>query len=102
MTNFDPSIYENELNSSGKLWRIVLIYLGLIMQALIGTLCCSESSGNAADHNLDLSLGNSGSKQNSVGFSNDRQNAGMDQQSAPMAFEADWRNRGIRPKVHIY
>ncbi|KAG8642652.1 floral homeotic protein APETALA 2 isoform X2 [Manihot esculenta] len=73
VTNFDPSIYENELNSSG----------------------------NAADHNLDLSLGNSGSKQNSVGFSNDRQNAGMDQQSAPMAFEADWRNRGIRPKLNL-
>ncbi|XP_054810651.1 floral homeotic protein APETALA 2-like isoform X2 [Prosopis cineraria] len=38
VTNFDPSIYENELNS--------------------------ESSGNA-DHNLDLSLGNSRSNHNS-------------------------------------
>ncbi|KAJ9177284.1 hypothetical protein P3X46_012519 [Hevea brasiliensis] len=77
VTNFDPSIYENELNSS-------------------------ESSGSAADHNLDLSLGNSGSKQNNVGFSNDRQNAGIDQQSAQMPFEADWRNRGIRPKLNLY
>ncbi|KAK7252818.1 hypothetical protein RIF29_37037 [Crotalaria pallida] len=36
VTNFDPSIYDNELNT--------------------------ESSGNTADHNLDLSLGNSSSK----------------------------------------
>ncbi|XP_019421979.1 PREDICTED: floral homeotic protein APETALA 2-like [Lupinus angustifolius] len=36
VTNFDPSIYDNELNS--------------------------ESSGTVADHNLDLSLGNSSSK----------------------------------------
>ncbi|XP_039009600.1 floral homeotic protein APETALA 2-like [Hibiscus syriacus] len=34
VTNFDPSIYENEFNNSG------------------------ETSGNAGDHNLDLSLGN--------------------------------------------
>nr|APQ47460.1 AP2/ERF domain-containing transcription factor [Vernicia fordii] len=79
VTNFDPSIYENEVNSS-------------------------ESSGNAAaaDHNLDLSLGNSVPKQNIVGFSNnDRENVGMDQHSASMPLEADWRNRGIRPKVHL-
>ncbi|XP_048233260.1 floral homeotic protein APETALA 2 isoform X2 [Ricinus communis] len=77
VTNFDPSIYENELNSS-------------------------ESSSNAADHNLDLSLGNSGSKQNSAGLNNDRQNAGIDQHSASMPFEADWRNRGIGPKHNMY
>ncbi|KAE9606788.1 hypothetical protein Lal_00025670 [Lupinus albus] len=39
VTNFDPSIYDNELKS--------------------------ESSGNVADHNLDLSLGNSSSKNSS-------------------------------------
>ncbi|GMI68816.1 FLOWER 1, FLORAL MUTANT 2, APETALA 2 [Hibiscus trionum] len=41
VTNFDPSIYESELNNSG------------------------ETSGNAGDHNLDLSLGNSNSNSNS-------------------------------------
>ncbi|KAL3344532.1 hypothetical protein AABB24_023791 [Solanum stoloniferum] len=40
VTNFDPCIYENELNSS-------------------------ESSNKAADHSLDLSLGSSSSKQKS-------------------------------------
>ncbi|XP_059457931.1 floral homeotic protein APETALA 2 isoform X1 [Corylus avellana] len=69
VTNFDPSIYENELNST-------------------------ESSGNAADHNLDLSLGNSIPKQNSLALGNDSCNA------APMPLiEADWQNRGLfRPK----
>ncbi|XP_021659825.2 floral homeotic protein APETALA 2 isoform X2 [Hevea brasiliensis] len=77
VTNFDPSIYENEINSA-------------------------ETSGCAADHNLDLSLGNSGLKQNGVGLSNDRQNAEMDPQSASLPFEADWRNAGIRPKLNLY
>lgn len=56
---------------------------------------CAESSGNAADHNLDLSLGNSIPKQNSLALGNDSCNA------APMPLiEADWQNRGLfRPKV---
>ncbi|KAL8528707.1 hypothetical protein ACS0TY_006237 [Phlomoides rotata] len=54
VTNFDPSIYEDELKSA-------------------------ESSNNAADHNLDLSLGNSASQQ-------------------PMQFEADNWRRGFRPE----
>lgn len=81
VTNFDPSIYENELNSTTT----------------------TESSGNAADHNLDLSLGNSSSKQNSVAMGNDNYNAAMEQRLASMApFEAGdhWGNHGglIRPK----
>lgn len=73
VTNFDPSIYESELNAT-------------------------ESSGNAGDHNLDLSLGNSNSKQSSLTLGNDASNATTGQHSAPMPFEADWRNRGFRPK----
>ncbi|AES94650.1 putative transcription factor AP2-EREBP family [Medicago truncatula] len=71
VTNFDPSIYDNELNS--------------------------ESSGNAADHNLDLSLGNSSSKcsNNNQAFGNHNTNATTDQYMAP---ESNWRNGGIRPK----
>ncbi|KAK7307644.1 hypothetical protein VNO77_40888 [Canavalia gladiata] len=67
VTNFDPSIYENELNS--------------------------ESSGVAADHNLDLSLGNSSSKN-----SNNRPlaNASTDQH---MPSESNWRNGGSKPKL---
>ncbi|KAK4262322.1 hypothetical protein QN277_027896 [Acacia crassicarpa] len=77
VTNFDPSIYENELNS--------------------------ESSGNAADHNLDLSLGNSSSKQgsNSQALGNDAHNNGMDHHQ--MASESSWRNNGglLRPKLTL-
>ncbi|KAI4314985.1 hypothetical protein L6164_027839 [Bauhinia variegata] len=74
VTNFDPSIYENELNS--------------------------ESSGNAADHNLDLSLGNSSSKHNNhhvLGNDNTR-NAVMDQHMLP---ESNWLNGGFRPKMNL-
>ncbi|KAG5241447.1 hypothetical protein OIU76_024632 [Salix suchowensis] len=71
VTNFDPSIYANELNSI-------------------------ESSGNAADHSLDLSLGNPASKQNSVEFGEDRHNVAMD--PATMPSEPNWQNQGLRPK----
>lgn len=73
VTNFDPSIYENELNSSG----------------------------NAADHNLDLSLGGSASKQNNLELGDDSQVVTMDQHSVGMSFEADWRSRGFRPKFNL-
>ncbi|KAL6277632.1 hypothetical protein ACE6H2_021233 [Prunus campanulata] len=81
VTNFDPSIYENELNPF------------------------SESSGvNAAEHNLDLSLGNSNSKKNNQAFgcSDHGQNAAMEvQHSASMQLEADWRNQGFRQKLNL-
>ncbi|XP_048335464.1 floral homeotic protein APETALA 2 isoform X2 [Ziziphus jujuba] len=83
VTNFDPSIYENELNTT------------------------TEPSSNAADHNLDLSLGNSSSKQNNnvsnpIGIINHTQNTAMGQQSGSMPFETDWRNQqGYRPKVNL-
>uniref|UniRef100_A0A2P2KQN6 AP2/ERF domain-containing protein n=1 Tax=Rhizophora mucronata TaxID=61149 RepID=A0A2P2KQN6_RHIMU len=67
VTNFDPSIYENELNSN--------------------------SSGNAADHNLDLSLGNSASKQKNVEIDNDKH-------TASASYGVDWRNWG--PKIDLY
>ncbi|KAM7516502.1 hypothetical protein LguiA_006085 [Lonicera macranthoides] len=70
VTNFDPSIYENELNST-------------------------ESSSNAApDHNLDLSLGGSASKQNVHEFGDDSLNVSMQ-------FDVDWRNQGLRPKLNL-
>ncbi|XP_038882661.1 floral homeotic protein APETALA 2 isoform X2 [Benincasa hispida] len=62
VTNFDPSIYENELNPT------------------------TDSSSNLADHSLDLSLGNSSSKQN------DSPNGSI----AP--HHSDWqRSQGFRP-----
>ncbi|KAK3020019.1 hypothetical protein RJ639_004979 [Escallonia herrerae] len=64
VTNFDPSIYECELNSA-------------------------ESPSNASDHNLDLSLGNSRSKQSS----DDGARNPTDQHS--------WRDLGFRPKVNL-
>ncbi|KAG6663158.1 hypothetical protein I3843_02G003200 [Carya illinoinensis] len=77
VTNFDSSIYENELNST------------------------ESSSVNAANHNLDLSLGNSNCKQSSAASGNDSYsstNAATGQRPASIQFVADWRNRGLRPK----
>lgn len=71
VTNFDPSIYENELN-------------------------LTESSGNVADHNLDLSLGNSNSKKNCPALANDPQNGELGLHSASVSSEAGWR--GFRQK----
>ncbi|OIT38055.1 PREDICTED: floral homeotic protein APETALA 2-like isoform X2 [Nicotiana attenuata] len=70
VTNFDPSIYENELNSA-------------------------ECSDNAADHNLDLSLGGSSSKQGNreTGDSNTRV-----QNPSSMQFDVGWRQQGLRPE----
>ncbi|KAG6604169.1 Floral homeotic protein APETALA 2, partial [Cucurbita argyrosperma subsp. sororia] len=71
VTNFDPSIYESELNPT------------------------TDSTSNLADHSLDLSLGNSSSKQN------DSPNGSLDphhSSSAPLPMEADWqRSQGFRP-----
>ncbi|KAI3451999.1 hypothetical protein Pfo_008664 [Paulownia fortunei] len=68
VTNFDPSIYEEELKGA-------------------------ESSNNAANHNLDLSLGNSTSKPTGREF-------GLrDQHCSSMPFEVDWRRRGLRPEL---
>ncbi|KAK3003543.1 hypothetical protein RJ639_019552 [Escallonia herrerae] len=64
VTNFDPSIYETELNSA-------------------------ESPSNASDHNLDLSLGNSRSKQSS----DDGVHNPTDQHS--------WRDLGFGPKIQF-
>ncbi|KAF8410097.1 hypothetical protein HHK36_002619 [Tetracentron sinense] len=73
VTNFDPSIYESELSPTG----------------------------NGAEHNLDLSLGSSTSKRNSLELADDNRSSATDQQSPPMPFEPDWRNnnRGFRPKL---
>ncbi|XP_074295344.1 uncharacterized protein LOC141623170 [Silene latifolia] len=78
VTNFDPSIYEEELKEAE----------------------CSGSGGGGsggAEHNLDLSLGGSGSKKNSSDF---RDNAPMEQQypNNPMQLEMNWQNQGSRPK----
>ncbi|XP_055806009.1 AP2-like ethylene-responsive transcription factor TOE3 isoform X2 [Solanum dulcamara] len=69
VTNFDPCIYENELNST-------------------------ESTNKAADHSLDLSLGSSSSKQSS----REMEDTNKDQNSSYMQFDVDWRHQGSRPK----
>ncbi|OVA11247.1 AP2/ERF domain [Macleaya cordata] len=72
VTNFDPSVYETELNSSGK-------------------------DGN---HNLDLSLGSSSSSKNNNLESRD--DNGSSANASPLIwFEPDWRNnnQGFRSMV---
>jgi AP2-like factor (euAP2 lineage) len=70
VTNFDPSIYEDELNAT------------------------ESSSKVTPDHNLDLSLGGGGS----ASKKNDGLNLTDHQSSASMQFDVDWRNQSFRPK----
>ncbi|KAM3342713.1 hypothetical protein P3S68_027679 [Capsicum galapagoense] len=69
VTNFDPSIYENELYST-------------------------ESTNKAADHSLDLSLGSSSSKQSR----RETEHMYKDQNSSSMQFNVDWPHQGSRPR----
>nr|KYP44918.1 Floral homeotic protein APETALA 2 [Cajanus cajan] len=72
VTNFDPSIYENELNSGNA----------------------------AADHNLDLSLGNSSSKpSNNQALGNHASNAATATHDQHLPSESNWRNGGSKPKL---
>ncbi|KAH1163821.1 hypothetical protein AAZX31_01G175400 [Glycine max] len=69
VTNFDPSIYDE------------------------------SSGGVAADHNLDLSLGNLISKHsNSQSSRNHFPNSATDQHMPP---ESNWQSGGSKPKVHL-
>ncbi|XP_009626646.1 AP2-like ethylene-responsive transcription factor TOE3 isoform X7 [Nicotiana tomentosiformis] len=70
VTNFDLSIYENELNSAE----------------------CTNYK--AADHSLDLSLGGASSKQSSREMEDNNNR----DKSSSMQFEVDWRHHGLRPK----
>ncbi|KAH9616981.1 hypothetical protein KSS87_009212 [Heliosperma pusillum] len=84
VTNFDPSIYEEELKTAGDTSTNILFHIG-------------EGGSGGAEHNLDLSLGGSGSKKNSSDF---RDNAAMEQQypNNPMQLEMNWQNQVSRPK----
>lgn len=68
VTNFDPSIYQNELDTT-------------------------ETSSSQKDHNLDLSLGSSASKHKECGNGNQ---TAINQRSSSTQF--DWQDREIRPK----
>ncbi|KAF4401944.1 floral homeotic protein APETALA 2 isoform X1 [Cannabis sativa] len=84
VTNFDPSIYDNELNSP------------------VENSSPGNSSSNLGDHNLDLSLGNANiiKQNNYVTTSATHHGLIMDHQPNSMPFETDWRNPGFRPKVN--
>ncbi|KAL6993780.1 AP-2 complex subunit beta [Sarracenia purpurea var. burkii] len=77
VTNFDPTSYEDELNST-------------------------ECSANPAGHNLDLSLGSSSSKGNSRESGTEIQNVATDQQRTAMPLEVVWGNRELMPKQQPY
>ncbi|CAL1380713.1 unnamed protein product [Linum trigynum] len=91
VTNFDPSIYEDELNTTSTTNNNN-------NNNNNNSNSPSGSMSAAADHNLDLSLGNNSSKE----FNNlDHQtrphhgSAGMD---ANAGFDPSWRNPGLRPQ----
>ncbi|KAK9097369.1 hypothetical protein Sjap_022866 [Stephania japonica] len=70
VTNFDPSIYENEMSSNGKV--------------------------NDTDHNLELSLGNSslaGDSPREVGDKTQSTARDQQHQSSSFPFEANWGSR---------
>ncbi|XP_009588311.1 floral homeotic protein APETALA 2-like isoform X1 [Nicotiana tomentosiformis] len=69
VTNFNRRIYENELNST-------------------------ESADNAADHNLDLSLGGSNSKERSRDMGDNR-----GQNSSSLQLDAPWQHQESRSKL---
>nr|APG29274.1 ROB3 [Petunia x hybrida] len=69
VTNFDSSIYGNELN-------------------------LTESTHKALDHSLDLSLGGSSSKQSSKQLTEDNE----DQNYSSVQFDIDRRHQRLRPK----
>lgn len=79
VTNFDPSIYEIELHPT------------------------ETSSSNQRDHNLDLSLGSSGSKHKESGDDHSHNKyGGRGQQSASIGYSMNsWQNRGIRPMLSV-
>ncbi|XP_016652217.1 PREDICTED: AP2-like ethylene-responsive transcription factor TOE3 isoform X2 [Prunus mume] len=73
VTNFDPSIYENELNPSSE-----------------------------HNLDLSLGNSNSKKNNQAFGSSDHGQNAAMEvQHSASMQLEADWRNQGLRQKLNL-
>lgn len=55
----------------------------------------SEGSGSSSNHNLDLSLGNSSSKQNSRELVGEVRNLAVDQQHNSVPFEITFRDRGL-------
>ncbi|KAJ6814394.1 putative AP2-like ethylene-responsive transcription factor TOE3 isoform X2 [Iris pallida] len=71
VTNFDHSIYADELNFT---------------------------TARIDHHNLDLSLGSSGSKRRSFDQMDEEGSAGMDQR-VPMVFEHDWQSAGRNTKA---
>ncbi|XP_022884297.1 floral homeotic protein APETALA 2-like isoform X9 [Olea europaea var. sylvestris] len=76
VTNFDASIYDEELRGAGKI---------------------NESSNNAEYHNLDLSLGNAASKCSS----RELEDENHDQHCSTMPFEFDLRLQGSRSELNF-
>ncbi|XP_014510209.1 floral homeotic protein APETALA 2 isoform X1 [Vigna radiata var. radiata] len=75
VTNFDPSIYENELNSG------------------------AESTGNGGDHNLDLSLGSSSSKGGGNQALGNHHHHNHHHHEQQVGGESNWRNGGSKTKL---
>ncbi|KAL9229777.1 hypothetical protein vseg_005209 [Gypsophila vaccaria] len=83
VTNFDPSIYDEELKTAE-------------CSGSGGGGGGGSGGGGGGEHNLDLSLGGSNSRKNSSQFGD---SAAVEQQYPnPMHLEMNWQNQGGRPK----
>jgi len=107
VTNFDPSIYAEELEPAGS--SIPALFATAYRQFLFISdgpmLHRAAATGGGADdeHNLDLSLGSSaGNKRGSLDGGGDDETS---DQRIPMAFDIDWQTaapRSTKAKVSVW
>jgi len=99
VTNFDPSIYAEELEPAGS--SIPAQFATTYRQSLFISdgpmLHRAAATGGGDEHNLDLSLGSSaGNKRGSLDSGGGGGDDETSDQRVPMAFDIDWQTAAPR------